>query len=944
MRAVIGQPRFHLHRNIVPFAAAVCCFVFSLDTARAEEAVLVRRVPLRPEMIVNEASVGTPQGMVDEQENLGDPPSSSPESAWNIPSQYWKNFPYAAQIRLGETHRLASLWLYDTFGKGTVRIEAGEPGTWREVATIETDRFHQWKEIPMDVEASALRIVRLDPGSQFAEIALYEYTDEGYRRLLAQKKAEAERRAALQRAAEEAKHRPLIDLGEPFGALPLVDEVDLAADDPGHRFQESPNGASHVETILGRRCRVLKPVSDESSYFAVRLGEMKLLKPGATYVVVLEYPEDKPRSWLVLNGGCETSTGFHTGNTTGDALHPRYVNNNSESLNFPLSGQYKQWTMVFQLHDRFPALGFPRGEGPRPLIPEDGFTLVIGHFSAPNDPTSAGAAVARIRLFEVPDPQKLACPLRLPPPELPHRHISWREEMADGVIQSDDETRRGLRDPLDWYRHKAFRMKFLGINTYTKDLLEFGACQHWDSTPYGGNDWVYFNYRHKDLWERIVGLMGGEGFEIVPYYEYSGSKGKHGLGNQRRAKPLTRDDAFTHVSWVESANADITDPDTYADFQKMLDATIVRFADKAPFAGIWLRSRAQLPIGFGDATRARFAAEANDGKQVSREDLRNDPQLLARYYDWWYGKRREFLAAMRDYLAEKGVCDAPIVLFTSLLAESGASFPTWEKRIVVDDVTTWTKLSADPAVNLGKEIVPVSIERVVREDLYLDALLSPPLDWGGWEVGHANPPPDPQRYRDTPGVLMTHCIGRYYMSASPKTFETFRGPSGLAVVRHYPLNEDMMFDAEGKSKLDYVVADIEYAGPYCMMPEAMAVANGDPTYLAYLTGSNYNRGFPQYVRRFNAAFLALPALPSRPLHDTGAPAGIVVREIATPKHGTYYAVVNTTYRPQETAITLPAAGQVLDAASGREIAAAADNVPLRLDPFELRALYVPPAE
>ncbi|RMG00028.1 MAG: hypothetical protein D6741_07485, partial [Planctomycetota bacterium] len=620
MRAEPGR-RFRGRRSTVSFALAACLVVLPFGAAFAEDAVLVRRVPLRPEMIVNEASIGTPQGMVDEQQAIGDPPASSPESAWDIPSQYWKDFPYAAQIRLGQTHRLASLWIYDTFGKGKFRIEAGEPGTWREIATIETDRFRAWKEIPLNVEASALRIVRLDPGSQFAEIALYEYTDEGYRRLLARKQAEAERRAALERAAEEAKHRPLIDLGEPFGELPLVDEVDLGTDDPGHRFQVDPAGASHVETILGRRCRVLKPAANECSYVAVRLGEMKLLKPGGTYVVTLEFPEDQPRSWVVLNGGCETSTGFHTGNTTGDALHPKYVNNLNESLSLPLSGEYRRWTMVFQLHDRFPVLGFPRGEGPRPLLPEDGFPLVIGHFSAPNDPTSAGAAVARIRLFEVPDPQKLTCPLRLPPPDLPHRHISWREEMADGVIHSSDETKRGLRDPLDWYRHKAFRMKFLGVNTYTKDLLEFGACQHWDSSPYGGNDWVYFNYGHKDLWERIVTLMGAEGFEIVPYYEYSGSKGKNGLGNQRRAKPLTRDDAFTHVSWIESANADITDPDTYADFQKMLDATIVRFADKASFAGIWMRSRAQLPIGFGDATLARFAAEANGGKPVARKDL-----------------------------------------------------------------------------------------------------------------------------------------------------------------------------------------------------------------------------------------------------------------------------------------------------------------------------------
>ena len=80
--------------------------------------------------------------------------------------------------------------------------------------------------------------------------------------------------------------------------------------------------------------------------------------------------------------------------------------------------------------------------------------------------------------------------------------------MADGVIGGKDPKDRGLDEPLDWYRNKAELMRFLGMNTYTKDLLEFGACQHWDSSPYGGNKWVYFNSDMRGLWARIVELMG----------------------------------------------------------------------------------------------------------------------------------------------------------------------------------------------------------------------------------------------------------------------------------------------------------------------------------------------------------------------------------------------------------------------------------------------------
>ena len=61
------------------------------------------------------------------------------------------------------------------------------------------------------------------------------------------------------------------------------------------------------------------------------------------------------------------------------------------------------------------------------------------------------------------------------------------------MISGKTPETRGLKQFLDWYRFKARRMRFLGMNTFSKDLLEFGANQGWDSTPYGGNKWVHFN-------------------------------------------------------------------------------------------------------------------------------------------------------------------------------------------------------------------------------------------------------------------------------------------------------------------------------------------------------------------------------------------------------------------------------------------------------------------
>ncbi len=902
------------------------------------------RVKLDPSMAHAEGSLADPATLVDEQDTMtAGPPSGKPATAWVVPSGSRKDaYPSKAYIDLGEERALSRIWFYDTNGIGDVVISVGGPGAWKKVATYGCGSYMSWQSVPLDVKTRYIQLAQQDGQANFTEIALYAYTPEQWTQVQQDKEAAAKekatRDAAIAKARAEVKNRPTIDLGAPFGKVTLVDEIDVGAADPGHLFTQSPEGASQVEQILGQPARVLSKTSGEAAYMSFRLGQYNLLKPGAAYILEVQYPEDAPRSMVVLNGGNETIRGFHTGATLGDAFHPKYVNNNNESIQVPLSGKYETWTMMFNLHDRFPDQGFIRGEDVRALTPADGFSVVIAQFSAENIPVSLGAAVSRIRLYEVPDQSRLYAKLNLPPEGLPRRHLFWREEMADGVVQSNDETKRGLKDPLDWYRYKANLMQFLGMHTYTKDLLEFGAVQHWNSTPGGGNDWAYFN-ASTDWWGQIVKIMGDRGFDVLPYYEYAGSKGKNGLGNQRRAKPLTRDDAFTHIKWIENANADITDPDTYKDFEKMLKYTILQYKNEAHFVGAWIRPRSQLPMGFGDSTRARFAKEANNGQAVTRGQLIGDKPLLKKYETWWFGKRRQFLVAMRDYLRSNGIKDATI-LYTTSPAEPGVSFHTWDGFLVTDDVEGWEKRLAASGNPADKKITPISIADVISKNMYLEALLSPPMNWGKWEIDHANPEADPRDYKQTDGVLLTEAFNRLYTVSDARPFDAFRGPSGLAIVRHYTLNENMMFDKNDKPKLGYFVADIERAGPYCMMGEALAMANGDPTYIGYLVGSNFQRGFPKYVRHFNAAFLSLPALPSKVVKGAASDDAVVVRSIATPKDGTYLAIVNTAMTDKaEIQVKMPA-GRITDAATGEVLKASDGALTLSLYPYELRAVHV----
>lgn len=901
------------------------------------------RVELEPTMLTNEADIGDPSGLVDEQRQIIGPPAGKPKTTWELNSKYWKQFPFSAHLDLGEEKNLSSIWIYDTNGKGDVVISAGRPGQWREVATYDCATYLAWAEVKLDVTTRYLRITRKTPGANFSEIAVYEYSDEAYQAMLARKaeaaRKESERQTALKRAREEALKRPLVEMA-PYGTLSLVDEIVCATDDASREFSESPAAVSKVETILGRKARVIPPTKGEAAYFSYRIGKMKLLRPGGVYVLSVDYPEDAPRSIVIINTGNETSRGFHTGLALGDAFHAKYVNNLAESIDVPLSGTWETWSLMFRLHDRFPEKGLVRGAKPRPLAPEDGFDVSVAQFSAKNIPMSKGAAVSHIRLYEVVDPDKLAQPMNLPPEDLPRRRLFWREEMADGIVDRKTD-RPGIADPIDWYRHKAELMRFLGMNTYSKDLLEFGACQHWDSAPHGGNNWVFHDNSLKHLWPEIVELMGGYGFDVLPYYEYSGSKGYKGLGNQRRARPLTRDDAYTHITWVESANADITDPDTYEDFKKMLDLTAIRLRSKAEFAGIWIRPRGQMPVSFSDKALGRFSAEAGGNKPVTRESLKDDEQLYAKYIEWWGTKRRDFLSGMRDYLRAGGIDDA-MVLFTGCPGEPGVAFNSWDPRMVTDRPDLWKPILQRPEHVAGDRgpIVPLTVGQVVDEDLYYKALTSPGLNWGNWEVHHSRPADDPRNYESIDGVLLAHAFNRNYTVASPKTFNAYRTSSGLAVVRHYTLNENMMFDKADKNILGYFIADVERAGPYCMMGEAHAMAHGDPTLIGYLVGCNFGRGFPGYVRNFNANYLALPALPSRLVKDAASDDEVFVRRIDTDKHGTWVAVVNTSlHAKQSVTVALPKGG-VTDAVTGQPVRIANGRITIEMYPCQLRSFRV----
>ncbi len=716
-----------------------------------------------------------------------------------------------------------------------------------------------------------------------------------------------------------------------FDQLQLVEKINCAATPAEGVFRQFPEGTSTVEKILGRDARGLPNDSDQMKYFAYKIGAGKGLKAGAAYVLVVDYPEDQPRTMYILNRGNETGRGLATGRAVADGLFGRHVNNNAESVDYPLSQNWQQWQQFFYLHDRFPSFESLRGAKPRTMTPEEGFWVVIAQTNQMDATASAGAAVAAISLYEVPNPEQYNVKINYPPDSLPKRYLFCREEMADGVVSvphgADDPTLRGLNDPMTWYEYKARNMEFLGMNTFTTDLLEFGHNQGWDAKD---NAW-YVPNSQPNRWENILAMLEKyPSLFVLPYYEYGGGTGPEGEGKKRKPLMLSGDKKYTHIDWVNNnAHIDILDPAALEDAKKVLELTVLPFKDEVKFLGAWFRPRpVQMPISFRDENLSLYNEET--GVSVTRDSLKSNKEDLGKYYDWWFKKRAAFIVSLAQYLRENGLPEA-VVLLTTDTSEPGAPLPG--NVLVTDDPETWKPLLA----KLYKKKSILSLDHVVNQEMHLEAVKSPHGTWGEFEWHHATPWADPDNYKtENGGAIPTYTYNRLYTVASPKAFEEFRTPEGLAIVRHHSLNENIMND-----KIGYFACDVEVAGPYSMLADARAVARGDPRFIGYLISNTLARGFPQYARDFNQAFLALPALPSKRLSKASSDEEVVVREIDAAENGTYLAVINTGFDSKKgVTISLPKSGAVTNAAIDSPLPIKGDQLTLDLYPGQLYAIHI----
>lgn len=705
--------------------------------------------------------------------------------------------------------------------------------------------------------------------------------------------------------------RPLVEAGAPFGELPLVDEIDCASPRDKHPFRESSAEVSVVGGLLGRDCRVLRPAG-AARWMAWRIGAGKGLLARGAYVLEIEMPDDRPRTTIVVNRGCDMVRGVATAGALGDQFWGREDSRAEVLDRLPHARRFITQKLFFFLHDRTADIVLTRAPMRRPLLPADGFWVVVLTPSAADDPVSSGAAVSRIRLFEVPDPGQLTLEPKLPE-GLPHRLVFAREAWSAPMTEGDGEGEAGVDNMDAFFEFRARQARFLGMNAVAPDLLTANRNQGWDS---GEEDW-YASPRDALRWEKMLQMLDGYGLSAVPYFEYAGSLS---LNRAVRCQPISRGLPYTNDPAGEPGHLDVTDPLSLDDARRLMERTVGRYRDRFRIAAVWFRVRTGAwPVSYADAAIKRFAADANGNWPPPRSQFAEDSGLRERYDSWWMGKRAEFLSGVRD--AVRSAFPKAEVLVTPWGPDGGPALSERTRLLVTDVPADFMGNLQGPGGQWGEAL---AWKRAVGEERWLKALQAFPRSRGSWDWHDACPPPDPGRYWDTKGVLFTFPIPRAFTAASATAFDAFRGPDGLAVERVWCRNAGV-----DSRSLGGIVGDVDRAGAFCMMVEALAVANGDPWWIANDASNTHTSSFPEVTRRFYSAFLALPALRSQRMPEWSEDPDVVVRVIWTEKSGAYLAVVNSSpSSKKEALVVLPWDGPVTNASSGQIL----DSLKVKVSP------------
>lgn len=686
---------------------------------------------------------------------------------------------------------------------------------------------------------------------------------------------------------------PLTDTYEetPYGILKLIDEVDCSlpiSEDP-HPYLQSGFDKRQVRSTPGSPVKVVvsqilgkKAKESEYGWFAYRLGRGKM-EPHKTYLLRIEYPEDKPRysAIEVQVGQNYMDVGWRNGVESGDPYD-----------NWPLSKTWQWYDVVVPLDDETTGTG-----GTGSASAEHGFWVYFINKVSPQKYYSlyaGGPAISWIKLYEI--NSDIHAPRINKPIGLPQRVL-----MFDWERQPDHE-------PADLIHYA----KLMGYNAISPVILKWGFANF--SEPLNGynsvniddrNYWVTERYKpatrenvgpavtgKASVHTRYLGATKELGIDYVPRIEYGGS-----YDLPTAAWAISADGKATKPNRFAQWCANLLNPATWDDLRRLIEHIIEPYAPSNPqLKGILWRSRSnRLPISYSQSDLELFSRETKiivpPGTAIERATWASSGPGKQSYSDWWQQKREQFHAKL-------------VKLLKGYRSDLTLYYYNWDEDkfgLILPDTHTWAFLrQVVAAPGAGRaiyekdreeraKIEPDDYVRAVRSGDFGKAVSVPSRPDYGLHTG---------LYRNLSGIQIFAPANSLYLSDNPAYLNYFRTAEGLAVSNAVSYDEIGARTINPKFEGNMIIP----AGPpFSMAFELLSYFHGDARTLTY-TAYTYGRGFADAHRRFAQAFLALPAVDGRVLEGTEK--DLKIRLYQTPK-GTYVGIAYKGYANKKLSIRLP---------------------------------------
>ncbi len=719
----------------------------------------------------------------------------------------------------------------------------------------------------------------------------------------------------------------------PYGRLTLVDEIDCstAVIDDVHPYLQgsfnhaydrmTPGGSVNVQVheILGKRAR-----ESDFGWFAYRIGRGKLT-PHATYLLRIEYPEDKPRfAPIEIQAGQNfMDVGWKNGVGADDVYD-----------NWPLSKNWQWYDVIVPLDDTTVGTG-----GTGTASAENGFWVYAMHKGKANgvySMWSGGPAIARMKLYAI-DSEKNA-PVIHRPQGLPNRVLSF-----DWERQPDHE-------PLDLVRYA----KLMGYSAISPVIIKWAEANY--SEPLNGYMSVNTDargYWAKDVYDpasgqkaeapvpgkpsihvRYLDATKQEGIGYIPRFEWGGSQDlpKEAWAVDVNGEPM-KPNRF--ATW----SGNLLNPLTWDDLQKLMDHLVKPYVQANPqLTGVLWRIRSdRMPISYGTTDLALFAKETNTplppgGRAQAAAWAAGE--MRAKYDAWWHEKRARF----HEKLVE---------LLRSYRPDLELYYYNWDGDkfgLIQNDLTTWAFVSKVVKPGPAGGRAAYENERNDRARLtaadYISVMHTGNFGDASKGINRADYGIRPELYRNIPGIQLFAPANYLCYADKPDYLNYFQVKDGLAV------SNVVSYDEEGSRSINpkYEGNMITPGGPaFSMALELLAYFHGDARTLNY-TVYTYGRGFADAHRRFAQAFLALPAIPGT-IVDQGD-VEVKVRAYPSP-HGVYVGVAYRGYVGKKLMVQVPgisAGATVTNLVTGEAMPATFANGAMSFElpsgPVELNAVLI----